>query len=164
MKRISHICLLTIILAALTVSFLIPFAMAEGAEEPVYKADLTEEDYIGKWTLKSMIMQGYPVPTEQLGLHATIIVKAGKIEITDVTGSTNEYVTTFEDGMIRFMIGDEQMVVYITPEGLLHVDQAVQVFVGTTEDEGVPEVQGETLSFENLDNSFLTQYFEKVEE
>ena len=162
MKRI----LVTAMAIMLLLCCLTACVMAEEAENPVYRTDVTEEDFIGTWNLKNMMMQGYEVPTESLGLHATVVITNGKIEITDVFETTSVYDTSFENCMLSYIDEDGiKMVVYITTEGLLHIDLEAEVFSGTAEDEGAPvAVGGNTLNLSNLDNSIITQYFEKVVE
>lgn len=171
MKRNFRNCFLKGIAAVLLLCLLIPAAvLAEGAETgeevPAYRTDVTEEDFIGTWNLVSMIMKGYPVPTQALGLKATVVVTAGHIEITDVAGVTKKYQTTFADGVLTFVNEkEENMIVYITAEGLLHVDQAADTFSGEAGDEGAPvEVGGSTLNLANLNADLLAQYFAKAEE
>ena len=81
MKRNFRSCFLKGIAAVLLLCLLIPAdVLAEsaetGEEAPAYRTDVTEEDFIGTWNLVSMIMQGYPVPTQALGLKATVVVTA----------------------------------------------------------------------------------------
>ena len=171
MKRSLRSCFLKGIAAVLLLCLLIPAAvLAEGAETgeevPAYRTDVTEEDFIGTWNLVSMIMKGYPVPTQALGLKATVVVTAGHIEITDVANVTKKYQTTFADGVLTFVNEkEEKMIVYITAEGLLHVDQAADTFSGEAGAEGAPvEVGGSTLNLANLNADLLAQYFAKAEE
>ena len=171
MKRSAQNFFLRGILVVLTVCLLIPAVMAEGAETeeaPLYRTDVTEEDFIGTWNLVSMVMEGYQVPTASLGLKATVVVTPGQIEITDVMGVKKAYETTFADGVLSFVNDkEEQLIVYITPEGLLHVDQMANTFVGGIEDEKAPEKAGGTtlnVAMANLNANLLAQYFEKAAE
>lgn len=169
MKRGFRSCFLKGITAILLVCMLLTAALAEGTEADeaiTYRTDVTEEDFIGTWNLVSMVMEGYQVPTKTLGLKATIVVTPGNIEITDVLGSTTKYETTFADGVLVFVNGkDEQMIVYITPEGLLHVDQEAETFSGEAGDEGAPvAIGGTSLNLAGLNTSLLAQYFEKAAE
>ena len=170
MKRSFRNCFLKGILAMLAVCMLFSVALAEGTEAaeeaPAYRTDVTEEDFIGTWNLVSMVMEGYPVPTKALGLKATIVVTEGHIEITDVLGSTKKYETTFADGVLSFVNDkDEQLIVYITPEGLLHVDQKADTFSGEAGDEGAPvAIGGTSLNLAGMNTSLLAQYFEKAAE
>ena len=158
--------------AALLVCMLFTVALAEGTEAaeeaPLYRTDVTEADFIGTWNLVSMIMKGYPVPTKALGLEATIVVTEGHIEITDVLGVTKQYRTTFADGVLSFANDkDEPLIAYITPEGLLHIDQEAKTFSGEAGDEGSPEKAGGTtlnMAMANMDDDLLAQYFEKAAE
>ena len=163
MKRILT-SLTAILLAILMMASV---AMAEGTDGEKYRTDATEEDFIGTWSLKYMIMEGYTVPTQQLGMQATIVITPGEIEITDVLGVTKTYETTFGEGLISFTNEqDEKMVIYITEEGLLHAELEAETYAGTTEDEESPITKkgGGAINIADMGNSFLSQYFEKVEE
>ena len=169
MKSCFRNCFLKGIMAALLVCLLFSATLAEGTaadEAAVYRTDVTEEDFIGTWNLVSMVMEGYQVPTKTLGLKATIVVTAGNIEITDVLGATKKYETTFADGVLTFVNDkDEQLIAYITPEGLLHVDQEAKTFSGEAGDEGAPvAVGGTSLNLAGMNTSLLAQYFEKAAE
>lgn len=170
MKRSARNFFLKGILVALLVCLLVPAAFAEGTTEeaPLYRTDVTEEDFIGTWNLVSMVMEGYQVPTASLGLKATVVVTPGQIEITDVMGVKKAYETTFADGVLSFVNDkEEQLIVYITPEGLLHVDQMANTFVGGIEDEKAPQKAGGTtlnVAMANLSANLLAQYFEKAAE
>ena len=170
MKRSARYFFLKGILVALLVCLLVPAAFAEGTTEEasLYRTDVTEEDFIGTWNLVSMVMEGYQVPTASLGLKATVVVTPGQIEITDVMGVKKAYETTFADGVLSFVNDkEEQLIVYITPEGLLHVDQMANTFVGGIEDEKAPEKAGGTtlnVAMANLNANLLAQYFEKAAE
>ena len=113
-----------------------------------------------------MVMEGYLVPTKTLGLKATIVVSAGSIEITDVLGVTKQYKTTFADGVLSFANDKEEpLIAYITPEGLLHVDQEAETFSGEAGDEGAPvEIGGTSFNLAGMNTSLLAQYFEKAAE
>lgn len=154
MKRIILIVMALVMLAGA--------AFAEETE--VYRQDVTEADFLGTWKLKNMIVEGYEVPTESLGLEATIVLTEGHIEITDVLGVKKTYETVFEDGRLVY-VNDKamKMFVYITTEGQLHIDQEAETFEGTAEDEGAPMMSGGKMNFSNMDNSLLAQYFEKAE-
>ena len=172
MKHFNHKACLTTMLAALMICCLAAFACAEGAEteEPAYRTDVTEADFSGTWSLKNMVLQGYTVPTETLGIHATIVITEGQIEITDVLEVTKTYEAAFEENKLVFLMGEEQMFVYITEDGLLHLEQEAKVFDGTEEPENPEEKKttvfmGATgIDMGSLNDSFLTQYFVKVEE
>ncbi|QTE68771.1 hypothetical protein JNO48_02355 [Clostridiales bacterium] len=171
MKRSARNFFLKGILVVLMVCLLVPAVMAEGAETeeaPLYRTDVTEEDFIGTWNLVSMVMEGYQVPTVTLGLKATVVVTPGKIEITDVLGVQKTYDTTFADGVLSFVNDKEEpLIVYITPEGLLHVDQKADTFSGEIDDEKAPEKAGGTtlnMAMANLNANLLAQYFEKAAE
>ena len=155
MKRIILIVMAMMVMLAGT-------AFAEEAD--AYRQDVTEEDFLGTWKLKNMIVEGYEVPTESLGLEATIVLTSGQIEITDVLGVKKTYETVFEDGHLVYVNDKEmKMFVYITAEGMLHIDQEAEKFEGTTEDEGAPLLKNGMMNLSNLDNSLLSQYFVKAE-
>ena len=171
MKRNARNSFLKWMAVVLLVCMLVPATVAEGTETeeaPLYRTDVTEEDFIGTWNLVSMVMEGYTVPTASLGLKATVVVTPGQIEITDVMGVKKAYETTFADGVLSFVNDkEEQLIVYITPEGLLHVDQKADTFVGEIEDEKAPEKAGGTtlnMAMANLNANLLAQYFEKAAE
>ena len=170
MKRNARNSYLKWISVVLMVCMLVPVVFADGTTEetPLYRTDVTEEDFIGTWNLVSMVMEGYQVPTASLGLKATVVVTPGQIEITDVMGVKKAYETTFADGVLSFVNDkEEQLIVYITPEGLLHVDQMANTFVGGIEDEKAPEKAGGTtlnVAMANLSANLLAQYFEKAAE
>ena len=142
------------------------FAQAEEGNESGYRTDVTEADYIGTWELKSMIMQGYLVPSQTLGIHATVVIEEGKITITDVLDVTKSYETAFEDGRLTYTDGvGMEMAVYITEDGLLHIEKVIRVFSGTAEDEDSPiEKGGSSIDIDSMDTSILDQYFAKVED
>lgn len=142
-------------------------AAAETAgETPAYRTDVSAEEYLGTWKLKSMLVEGYMVPTESLGLNATIIVTEGQIEINDTFGKTKVYETTYEDGKLFFINEhDEKLFVYITEDGMLHVDQEIAALLETEKDENAPvSKSGGAIHISNLSNSVMTQYFERVTE
>lgn len=154
MKRIILIVMALVMLAGT--------AFAEEAD--IYRQDVTEADFLGTWKLKNMIVEGYEVPTESLGLEATIVLTNGQIEITDVLGEKKTYETVFEDGHLIYVNDKEmKMLVYITKEGLLHIDQEAETFAGTAEDDGSPVTNGGMIDLGNLNNSLVSQYFEKAE-
>ena len=97
-RRATIILLIAILCAACAFT-----CAAEGTGTPAYRTDLTEEDYIGTWRLKSMMIEGYSVPAESLNMHATIVVTSGQIEITDVFGEIKSYATTFENGRLGYI-------------------------------------------------------------
>ena len=139
-------------------------SIAEGTSTPGYRAGLTEDDYIGTWHLKSMMIEGYTVPAESLNMHATIVVTNGQIEITDVFGEKKSYATVFDNGLLSFVNeAGEQMIVYITEEGQLHVEQEAGLFIGTAQDEGSPLEKGGNINMANLTNSLVSHYYERAE-
>ncbi len=161
--------LFAILMAVMTICCLVcpGYAENEEAERPAFRTDLTEEDYIGTWKLKTIMIQGFPAPAEMVNLHATIVITAGQIEITDVFDEKNEYETTFEDGLLCFMINDEQkLIVYITEDGQLYMDQEAEVYSGSIEDEQSPVavIGGNTLQITQMDKSYVGQMYEKVTE
>ena len=158
-----------ILMAVMTVCCLVCPGYAETgeAERPAFRTDLTEEDYIGTWKLKTITVQGFPAPAEMVNLHATIVITAGQIEITDIFDENNQYETAFEEGLLSFMINDEQkMIVYITEDGLLYMDQAAEVYSGSMDDEQSPVavIGGRSLQISEMDKSFIGQMYEKVTE
>ena len=160
MKKLIYM-LAAMMLAVLAVGT----ALAEGTVElPADRTDLTEEDFIGSWTLKRLIMEGLEVPIESLGLTGTIVVAPGRIEINGTGGSGKSFRTTFEDGFLTYMDGEEKMAVAITEDGMLHIDLAAKTFKGTAEDEGAPEMKsGGIINISNLGESLVGQYYAKDE-
>ena len=143
------------------------YAETGEAERPAFRTDLTEEDYIGTWKLKTVMVQGFPAPAEMVNLHATIVITAGQMEITDIFDEKNEYETTFEDGLLCFMIDEEQkMIVYITEDGQLYMDLAAEDYSGSMDDDQSPVavIGGRTLQISEMDKSFIGQMYEKVTE
>lgn len=151
-----------IILIVMALMMLVGTAIAEEAAE--YRTDVTEEEFLGTWKLKYMIVEGYDVPTQDLGLEATIVLTSGEIEITDIMGIKKTYETVFEDGHLVY-VDDKgmKMLVYITPEGLLHIDEETETFEGTIEDEGSPISKSGMMDLTSLNNSIMSQFFEKAE-
>ena len=126
--------------------------------------DATEEEFLGTWKLMNMIVEGYEVPTKDLGLDATVVLTAGQIEITDVLSRTQKYETVFEDGHLVYMSDNGlKMFVYITAEGLLHIDQEAETYEGTAEDEGTPIKKNGKFDLSKLNDSLVSMYFEKAE-
>lgn len=151
-----------IILIMMALMMLAGAAFAEEAD--LYRKDVTEEDFLGTWTMKFMMVEGYEVPTKDLGLEATIVLTSGQIEITDMMGIKKTYETVFEDGRLVYVNDQEiKMFVYITAEGLLHIDEEAQTYEGTIEDENSAITKSGKLNMASLTNSLLSQYFEKAE-
>lgn len=151
-----------IILIMMAMMMLVGAAFAEEADP--YRQDVTEEEFMGTWKLYNMYVEGYEVPTKDLGLDATVVLTSGQIEITDVLGRTKKYETVFEDGHLVYMSDNGlKMFVYITVEGLLHIDQEAATYEGTSEDEGTPVKKNGKFDLSKLSDSLVTMYFEKAE-
>ena len=152
-------------LAVMMLCCMTVFAAAEGTGEPVNRTDLAEEDYIGTWNLKYMIIEGYTVTAESMGLQASIVITDGQIEINSAVGRQKTYETVYADGKLTFVNDkDEKMVVYITEDGLLHVDHEAEVLIRIAEDEDSSLTKGGDSNMLNLSESMLAQYYERVEE